>query len=121
MSRQQRPGAARAVAVADLSRTLRRQAVEPAAPEWERRRELAALGRAVRELRARRGLSQEDLGFQAGLHRNYVGAVERGEINTTFRVLMKLSHGLEVPFSELIEVYERQRAWPAPHQRRTRS
>jgi len=42
-----------------------------------------AFGRAVRETRARRGLSQEQLGFTAGLHRNYVGAIERGEINPT--------------------------------------
>ena len=54
----------------------------------------ARLGRAVRELRARRGLSQEELGFRAGLHRNYVGAIERGEINPTFRVLLKLERGL---------------------------
>jgi transcriptional regulator with XRE-family HTH domain len=46
-----------------------------------RGRKYRALGRAVREARARRGLSQEELGFMAGLHRNYVGAIERGEIN----------------------------------------
>lgn len=39
------------------------------------------LSRAVRELRARRGLRQEALGNTAGLHRNYVGAIERGELN----------------------------------------
>jgi ribosome-binding protein aMBF1 (putative translation factor) len=47
-------------------------------------REHTALGRAVRELRARRGVSQEELGFRGNLHRNYVGAIERGEINPTF-------------------------------------
>lgn len=81
---------------------------EPA--EW-RRRELAALGRAVRELRARRGFSQEQLGYRAGLHRNYVGAVERGEVNATFRIQIQLAHGLQLPISELIAVYERQRRW----------
>lgn len=65
------------------------------------------LGRAVRELRARRGLSQEELGFRSGLHRNYVGAIERGEINPTFRVLLKVTDGLDVPLSELIELWER--------------
>jgi len=45
-----------------------------------------AWGRVVRELRARRGLSQEELGFCSRLHRNYVGAIERGEINPTFRI-----------------------------------
>src|SRR5215218_234452 len=39
--------------------------------------ELRALGAAVRELRARRGFSQEELGFRGGLHRNYVGGIER--------------------------------------------
>lgn len=67
-----------------------------------------ALGRAVRELRARRGLSQEELGFCSRLHRNYVGAIERGEINPTFRILIALSRGLTVPLSELLIVFERQ-------------
>jgi DNA-binding XRE family transcriptional regulator len=61
-----------------------------------------ALGRAVRWSRARQGLSQEELAHQCGLHRNYVGAVERGEINATFRVLRKLAGGLRMPLSKLI-------------------
>lgn len=81
----------------------------PRPPRRHRRPELLALGAAVRELRARRGWSQEFLGFRADLHRNYVGAIERGEMNVTFRVLLKLAHGLCVPPSELIAVYERQR------------
>jgi transcriptional regulator with XRE-family HTH domain len=74
---------------------------------WRQSREHVALGRAVRELRARRGLSQEALGFCSGLHRNYVGAIERGEINPTFRILLALSRGLALPLSELLTVYER--------------
>ncbi len=70
-------------------------------------REHIALGRAVRELRARRGLSQEQLGFRCDLHRNYVGAIERGEINPTFRVLLKLERGLKLPLSEITQCYER--------------
>jgi transcriptional regulator with XRE-family HTH domain len=72
--------------------------------------ELRMLGAAVRELRARRGLSQEALGFRGGLHRNYVGGIERGELNITFRVLLKLVGGLNVPLSELVALYERNRA-----------
>ena len=64
-------------------------------------------GRAVRELRACRELSQEELGFRAKLHRNYVGAIERGEINPTFRVLLKLERGLALPLSEIIQLWER--------------
>ncbi len=71
-----------------------------------------ALGAAVRELRARRGLSQENLGCEGGLHRNYVGAIERGEINPTLRILLKVCNGLAIPLSELTAVYERQlRDW----------
>jgi ribosome-binding protein aMBF1 (putative translation factor) len=82
----------------------------PTTPRRHRLPELLALGAAVRELRARRGWSQEFLGFRADVHRNYVGAIERGEMNITFRVLLKLAYGLCVPLSELIAVYERQRA-----------
>jgi transcriptional regulator with XRE-family HTH domain len=74
-----------------------------------------AFGRAVRETRARRGLSQEALGYVAGLHRNYVGAIERGEINPTFRVILKLAAGLRVEVSELVRLTElRYREPPVP-------
>ena len=63
-------------------------------------------GHAVRETRARRGLSQEELGARSKLHRNYVGAIERGEINPTLRVILKLSKGLQVWPSELAELTE---------------
>jgi transcriptional regulator with XRE-family HTH domain len=69
-----------------------------------------ALGAAVRELRYRHVISQEDLGFRAGLHRNYVGAIERGEINPTFRVLLKLERGLDVPLVEMMELHHRLRS-----------
>ncbi|HYV15991.1 MAG TPA: helix-turn-helix transcriptional regulator [Conexibacter sp.] len=82
--------------------------------------EHARLGRAVRELRARRGLSQEELGYRSGLHRNYVGAIERGEINPTFRVLLKLERGLQLPLSEIIDLWERREHEPV-HPRLRRS
>ncbi len=65
-----------------------------------------AFGRAIRELRARRGFSQEDLGFASHLHRNYVGAIERGEINPTMRTILRLAIGLRVRPSELIALAE---------------
>jgi transcriptional regulator with XRE-family HTH domain len=79
---------------------------------WSRRPELFALGAAVRELRARRGLSQEQLGARADTHRNYIGGIERGELNVTFRVLLKVAGGLGVPLSDVIVLYERNRATP---------
>jgi transcriptional regulator with XRE-family HTH domain len=46
------------------------------------------------------------LGERAGLHRNYVGAIERGEINPTFRIMLELTRGLDVPLSTLIGHFE---------------
>ncbi len=66
-----------------------------------------ALGRAVLWARARRDLSQEELGFHAHLHRNYIGAIERGEINATFKVLLKLANGLQMPLSKLVAEAEK--------------
>lgn len=76
-----------------------------------------ALGNTVREVRVRRRLSQEQLGFASGLHRNYVGAIERGEINPTFRVLLKLHAGLGFELSELFALYEQRREEPLPPRR----
>ncbi|MDW5595102.1 helix-turn-helix transcriptional regulator [Conexibacter stalactiti] len=74
--------------------------------ETKQSREHVQLGRAVRVVRAEFGLSQERVGLNGRLHRNYVGAIERGEINPTFRVLMKLANGLGIPLSELLAVCE---------------
>lgn len=65
------------------------------------------LGRAMRELRARLGVSQEALGLESDIHRNYIGAMERGEINPSFRVFLKLSRGLGMPLSTMMRIYER--------------
>jgi transcriptional regulator with XRE-family HTH domain len=68
-----------------------------------------ALGAAIRDLREERGLSQEELGFRAGLHRNYVGGCERGEINLSFSVMLQLVQGLEISFVDLARGYEKRR------------
>ncbi|HKG01958.1 MAG TPA: helix-turn-helix transcriptional regulator [Conexibacter sp.] len=65
-----------------------------------------ALGRAVRVLRTTRGDSQEALGFGADIHRNYVGAIERGELNPTYTVLLRVARGLAMPLSEVIALAE---------------
>jgi transcriptional regulator with XRE-family HTH domain len=69
-----------------------------------------SFGGAVRETRARRGLSQEALGARSRLHRNYVGAIERGEINPTLRVLYKLAHGLQLPAWEILKLADQRHA-----------
>jgi len=88
-------------------------AILPSVKSGLRGPELRALAVAVRETRARRRLSQEELGFRSGMHRNYIGAIERAEINPTFRILLKLCRGLAVPLSELILLYQKRRPEPA--------
>lgn len=56
----------------------------------------------VRALRKEKGLSQEELANFCGLHRTYIGSVERGERNVTLSTLEALSEALEVTVIELL-------------------
>jgi transcriptional regulator with XRE-family HTH domain len=53
-----------------------------------------ALGRSVRDLRTRLGVSQEELAARAGVHRTFIGRIERGETNVTIASLIKIARGL---------------------------
>ncbi len=64
---------------------------------------LLALGARVRTLRQAQGFSQDDLASRAGLHRTYVGGVERGERNVSLLNLAKLASALDVPLPSLLE------------------
>jgi len=59
-------------------------------------------GNKVRELRQKLGFSQEELAFQAGLHRTYIGMIERGEKNITIKNIEKLAKALKVEMRELV-------------------
>ena len=69
-----------------------------------RHRELQKLGRRVRQLRIDAGLSQEALAELAGLHRTYIGGVERGERNIGFLNLVQLARALSVSPTEFFTV-----------------
>jgi transcriptional regulator with XRE-family HTH domain len=56
--------------------------------------ELTAFGARVQKARQRLGLSQEDLADLSGLHRTYVGGVERGERNVGLLNLLRLARAL---------------------------
>ena len=66
-----------------------------------------ALGRAIRERRGEQEISQEDLAGLAGMHRTYVGEIERGLRNPSYRHLVKLASALELLLSELVARSER--------------
>jgi transcriptional regulator with XRE-family HTH domain len=74
----------------------------------ERSQAHAALGRAIRALRAATGISQEELAHRCGLHRTYVGGIERGERNPSYANLLRLAGALEVQASELVARAERE-------------
>lgn len=56
----------------------------------------------LRTLRAKRGLSQEDLALESGLHRTFVAHVEREARNLSIDNLEKLAKALDVPVHELL-------------------
>jgi transcriptional regulator with XRE-family HTH domain len=60
------------------------------------------LAENVKSLRLAKGLSQEQLAAICGLHRTYVGSVERGERNVTLSTLEILSRGLGIGVPELL-------------------
>jgi len=60
------------------------------------------LARNVRQLRHERGLSQEELADRAGLHRTYVGSIERGERNLTVDNIEKIAKGLGIDAALLL-------------------
>ena len=60
-----------------------------------------AYGRALRELRGERGISQEKLAQLAGLDRTYVSGIERGERNPSLTNLLKLTDTLQVDLGEV--------------------
>lgn len=60
-----------------------------------------AMGERVRTLRLARGLSQEELGEHAGLHRTYIGHIERGEVNPSLLNICKVAGALSADVADL--------------------
>lgn len=59
-----------------------------------------ALGRRIKELRRRLGITQEELADRAGMHWSYLSDLERGEQTPTLDMLNRLAHGLDVTLAE---------------------
>ncbi|MCK4593020.1 helix-turn-helix transcriptional regulator [bacterium] len=62
-----------------------------------------ALGLTIRRYRQRLGLSQKKLANRVGLHRTYIGSIERGERNITLLNLIRLAQGLETDIVRLCD------------------
>ncbi len=73
---------------------------------------LIGLGEAIRDLRTKSRHSQESLSLDSGVHRNYIGGIERGERRPTFATVATLAATLGVKTSELIALAERKAGEP---------
>jgi len=58
-------------------------------------------GERVRELRKEQGYSQEEFAHACGLHRTYIGSIERGEKNITVGNIEKIAKALNIKIDEL--------------------
>jgi len=64
---------------------------------------LLKFGKRVREERLKLGISQEELAVRAGVHRTYIGMIERAEKNITLENISKIAKALNLKISDLIE------------------
>jgi len=69
-----------------------------------------ALGQRIRELRLKQGYSQEAFADHCGVHRTFMGTVERGESNLSFQNLARIARSLEITLSELLSGIEKRAA-----------
>lgn len=67
---------------------------------------LKRLGRKLRTLRHVANLSQEELAELSGLHRNYIGGMERGERNPTITSLRRVAKAFGISLSKLFKRLE---------------
>lgn len=68
---------------------------------------IESLGEALRLRRSKAGYSQEGFAAEVGLHRTYIGAVERGERNITVKNLVRIAEALEISPSLLLKDTEK--------------
>tara|TARA_R110002074_G_C12148358_1_gene629926 strand:- start:253 stop:486 length:234 start_codon:yes stop_codon:yes gene_type:complete len=68
---------------------------------------LITFGEKVREIRKKKGLSQEELAHKANLHRTYIGMIERGEKNITLINIEKIANALDIDIKELLAINDK--------------
>lgn len=64
---------------------------------------LSKFGNKIQILRKTKNLSQEEFAHLCGLHRTYIGMIERGEKNITLKNIEKLSRALDINISDLLK------------------
>jgi transcriptional regulator with XRE-family HTH domain len=79
-----------------------------------------ALSLILRERREALDVSQSDLARRSGLHRSYIGDLERGSRNISVKNLSRLSEALEVPASKILGLAEKRMASDGPYKLKKR-
>jgi transcriptional regulator with XRE-family HTH domain len=82
-----------------------------------------AFGEALRKVRREKGLSQEQLGFESGYHRTYIGMLERGLMNPSLRTILSIATALGVPGGDMVRLVEEflGQPWRRPEKRAGRT
>jgi len=62
------------------------------------------VGLKIRKLREKKGWSQEQLAFETGCHRAYIGQIERGEKNIGLKNLEKIAKALKISITRLVDI-----------------
>lgn len=65
------------------------------------------LGQALKQVRAAKSMTQEELSRRTGLHPTYISDIERGARNPSFAVLVRIANGLSVSVAELGAAFDR--------------
>ena len=69
----------------------------PAMQDWR-----TVLGKNVHRLRQQRGMTQEELAFEAEIDLTYMGGIERGRRNPSLLVMARIAKALSVPLPKLL-------------------
>lgn len=64
---------------------------------------LREFGLRIQQERKKLGISQEELAFRAGMHRTYIGMIERAERNITLSNIKKLADALQLKIKDFFE------------------
>jgi transcriptional regulator with XRE-family HTH domain len=64
------------------------------------------VGRALRSVRLQRGMTQERLAAACGMHPTYVSDIERGARNPSWKAIVRLARGLEVPVATIAAAFD---------------
>lgn len=64
-------------------------------------------GKRVQQLRKQNGLTQEDLSAKTDIPRAQIGRIERGEINTTIRTMLRLCRAFNIDIIKLIDINDK--------------